>query len=298
MKYLNITNLETVVWIARLGSFTAAAERLHTTQPAISTRVRDLESSLGIKLFSRAVRGVELTLEGRAFVEKVQPLLQHLQELSASLQEGAVRGMVRVGAGNICMSWFPDMVADLRTALPHLTYDVELDLGNRLLQRLESRKLDLAIVSGPVSADKFESRSLGFDRMSWIVSAALLSQGVAGDASAMMRRLPLWCVQRESFYWNEAVAALGDDGPPPHLNAIDNMAGAAQIVRKGGGAALLSETLVQQELADGTMVRLPSVGSGQPVEFSIAWSKGERHPVLAQVVDAAVRASTFSRQAP
>ena len=65
MRELTTTNLEVAVWIARLGSFTAAAERMHTTQPAVSARVKELEGTLGQKLFVRQGRGVEL--RGREF---------------------------------------------------------------------------------------------------------------------------------------------------------------------------------------------------------------------------------------
>ncbi|MGE4239434.1 LysR family transcriptional regulator [Ramlibacter sp.] len=297
MRYLNVANLETALWIARLGSFTAAAERLHTTQPAISTRIRELESALGIKLFSRSARGVEPTLEGRAFLDKVQPLLQHLQELSASVKTGGgVRGTVRIGAGNICMDWFPSMVIALRQALPHVTYDVELGLGSRMLQRLETRKLDIAIISGPVDGAKFDAQSLGYDRMVWMTAPHLLDEA-GGDMPTFLREMPLWCVQRDSYYWQAAVRALGGDEVVGHLNAIDNMAAAAHMVLRGGGAALLSETLVRADLAAGRIVPLPGIPPGEPVEFSVAWSKGDRHPVLAQVVEAATRASTFARTA-
>ena len=57
MRKLTTTNLELAVWIARLGSFTAAAERMHTTQPAVSARVKELEDTLGHRLFVRQGRG-------------------------------------------------------------------------------------------------------------------------------------------------------------------------------------------------------------------------------------------------
>ena len=47
MRRLSLTNLETLCWIARLGTFTAAAERLNTTQPAVSNRVKELEQAIG-----------------------------------------------------------------------------------------------------------------------------------------------------------------------------------------------------------------------------------------------------------
>ena len=65
MRKLAIYHLETLLWIARLGTFRAAAERLGTTQPAISARVREVEQQLGIALFRREGRGVVLTARGR-----------------------------------------------------------------------------------------------------------------------------------------------------------------------------------------------------------------------------------------
>lgn len=50
---MNYKRLETFVWVATLGSFRKAAERLHTTQPAISARISGLEEELGVKLFER-----------------------------------------------------------------------------------------------------------------------------------------------------------------------------------------------------------------------------------------------------
>ena len=75
MSRVTIVNLETLCWIARLGSFTAAAERLNTTQPAISKRVKDLEDGLGVSLFHRQGRRMELTIQGRDLVQRAQPLL-------------------------------------------------------------------------------------------------------------------------------------------------------------------------------------------------------------------------------
>lgn len=58
MRRLSLYHLETLLWISRLGTFAAAAERLNTTQPAISARVRELESRLGYAIFQRAGRAM------------------------------------------------------------------------------------------------------------------------------------------------------------------------------------------------------------------------------------------------
>lgn len=81
MRRLSLVNLETLCWIARLGTFTAAAQRLNTTQPAVSKRVRELEQALRVQLFRRQGRKMELTIQGRDLVQRSQPLLNGLEDL-------------------------------------------------------------------------------------------------------------------------------------------------------------------------------------------------------------------------
>ena len=71
---MNLRFVETFLWVARLGSFSAAAERLHTTQAAISNRIATLERDLGIRLFERDVRCVRLTSLGQLAVPKAEEL--------------------------------------------------------------------------------------------------------------------------------------------------------------------------------------------------------------------------------
>ncbi len=72
---MEIKQLEAFYWIARLGSFAAAARKLHTTQPAISMRIRQLESDLGTQLFDTSRRTAQLTPKGRDLVDHAASML-------------------------------------------------------------------------------------------------------------------------------------------------------------------------------------------------------------------------------
>jgi len=61
---VDLRNLETFVWVAHLGGFRTAAEKLNTTQPAVSQRIAQLEDELAVKLFQREARGAKLTVKG------------------------------------------------------------------------------------------------------------------------------------------------------------------------------------------------------------------------------------------
>ncbi|EJL24081.1 LysR family transcriptional regulator, partial [Novosphingobium sp. AP12] len=73
MKRIALFHLETLMWIDRLGTFAAAAQRLNTTQPAISARVREIEEQLGVALFQREGRRMVLSARGRRLVQASEP---------------------------------------------------------------------------------------------------------------------------------------------------------------------------------------------------------------------------------
>src|SRR3546814_14141861 len=90
-----IYHLETLLWIDRLGTFSAAAERLNTTQPAVSARMREPEQRLGSTLFRRDGRGMALTPAGRKLVRDCAPLLREMEP--ALLEVGKASGREKGG---------------------------------------------------------------------------------------------------------------------------------------------------------------------------------------------------------
>ena len=296
MRNLTTASLELATWIAKLGSFTAAAERLHTTQPAVSARVRELEEAVGQKLFLRQGRGVELTVEGREFVRSADLLLRQISELSLSFSKETAAGMVRLGTSSICLDLLAALTLRISRTMPKVSYDVEIERASRLLDRLEAHKLDVAIVSGPIDQNKFKTMSLGYDRMLWVTSPAVLQERRGSQPQERLAGLPVWCVHRDSFYWSDAIRKLLPHGvEPERVNAIDNTLGAMRIVTSGSGIGLLSENLIQRELFAGTLVPISGLLPCEDIEFSIVSRKDNCGRILAEVMDAAVQVSKFRR---
>ena len=296
MRNLTTASLELATWIAKLGSFTAAAERLHTTQPAVSARVRELEESVGQKLFVRQGRGVELTVEGREFVRSADQLLRQIEELSQSFSKEIAAGMVRLGTSSICLDLLAALTLRVSRSMPKVSFDVEIERAGRLLDRLEAHKLDVAIVSGPVDPYKFYAISLGHDRMLWVGSPAVMHERRGSKPEQRLAGLPVWCVHRDSFYWSDAIRKLLPHGVEmDRVNAIDNTLGAARIVTSGSGIGLLSENLIQRELLAGTLVPVPGLLPCEDIEFSIVCMKDNGGRIVSEVMDAAVAVSPFRR---
>lgn len=298
MRKLSITNLELAVWIARLGSFTAAAERMHTTQPAVSARVKELEDALDQKLFVRQGRGAGLTPEGRQFVSKAEAVLRQLDDLSVSFSTAHIAGVVRFGTSSICLDLLAAVSVEMSVTMPLVSFEVDVDRAAPLLYRLESRKIDVALVSGPVDSHKYRVRSLGFDRMLWVASPQVMRQSEGRPYEVRLQGLPIWCVHPDSFYWPSVASKLEAQGADlDRINAIGITQGVARVVASGSGIGLVSEHLVRSELEAGSLVPVPGLEPGESIEFSIVSMADIHSSLIDEVVAVAVANSKF-RQTP
>lgn len=294
MRKLTPSNLEFAVWISRLGSFTAAAERMHTTQPTVSARIKELEDFLGWKLFVRQGHGIEPTPEGREFVRKAECLLQQLDELSGSFGQHGFSGVVRLGTSSICLDLLAAVNVETSRSMPAVSYEVEIERAARLLYLLEAYKLDVVLVSGPVPGHKFRTSSLGRDRMLWVTSPEVARERAQSPRDQRLSLLPIWCVHADSFYWDGATAGLREQGADLNrVNAIGNALGVARVVGAGAGIGLVSETLVQAELAAGTLVPVPDLSPCAEIEFSIVTLADNQSAIVQEVVASAVANSRF-----
>lgn len=171
----DLRNLETFVWVAHLGGFRAAAEKLHATQPAISQRIALLEDELGVKLFEREPRGVVLTPKGTELMPYAERMLQlHADLLQAAREKKAMRGVVKLGvAETIVHTWLARLIERMHAVYPGITLEIEVDVSPTLRERLVSHQLDIAFLLGPVSEPRMRNQALSSYPMAWVASPSL-----------------------------------------------------------------------------------------------------------------------------
>ena len=106
---IDLRTLEAFVWISRLGGFTAAAERMNTTQPAISHRIQQLEQQLDVQIFQRRKPKVVLTDRGHELLKYAEPILRmHEHMLAAVGAPDKLPGRLSIGAvESVVKSWLP-----------------------------------------------------------------------------------------------------------------------------------------------------------------------------------------------
>jgi DNA-binding transcriptional LysR family regulator len=165
---LNLRQLQTFVTVARLGGFTRAARLLHLSQPALTKQVRQLEETLGVRLFDRNTRTVELTRIGRELAPVVTQLLQEIEAIVVNTKELAAqsRGVIRIASlPSISSTILPTAVARFKGLYPGISVALKDVIAQRLVAMVKAEEVDFGIGSLNVADPEVRFSLLLKDRM-------------------------------------------------------------------------------------------------------------------------------------
>jgi DNA-binding transcriptional LysR family regulator len=160
---LGLRQLETIIAIADHGSFSAAAAKLHVSQPALSRTVRLAEESLGARVFDRDSRSVTLTPAGLELLPIARRILLEFRDSMSELSEfmEGRRGRVRVSAlPSMARTLVVDAVAAFSVAYPKVEFRIRVDSAGEVLNLLERRDIDLGITVQPPPDSRFAYQHL------------------------------------------------------------------------------------------------------------------------------------------
>ena len=143
--------------VAKCGSLTRAAEELYISQPAVSQSIKQLENQLGVPLFDRRHRGMELSAQGGkiifAEVERALELLQQAENRLAETQSSAV-GTIRVGASDTIFEYFlADKIVEFHEKFPAVKIELMADFTPDTIEKLKANRCDVAFVNLPIEVD-------------------------------------------------------------------------------------------------------------------------------------------------
>lgn len=145
---LDPDNLRSLVAIAETGSFTAAGERVHRTQSAVSMQMRKLESQLGRKLFHRQGREARLTADGELLVGHARRILKAQAEALAVFDREAFAGEVRIAApDDYASSFMPAILMRFAASHPKVRVDLRALPSHEAARLVERGEIDLALVT-------------------------------------------------------------------------------------------------------------------------------------------------------
>lgn len=270
---LDFKSIETFVWVVKLGSFRSAAQRMNTTQPAISQRIAQLEREMGVKLLNRDHRVASPTPSGRQMLVYAEKLIRLRAEMMTEICESsAVRGVLRLGvAETIVHTWFPQLVKSVNELYPNLSLEIEVDITPNLTARLLAQEIELGLVVGPLSTAGVQSLVLRDYDIGFLASPAL-GLGKASLTRRDLARYPMITFPRKTRPY-EAVRGVFDrpDLPPIRLHASASLATVIHMAVEGLGIAIIPAAIVANELADGRLQLLDTDVKLPPLTFSASW---------------------------
>ena len=295
---VDFKGLETFVWVVALGSFRGAAQKLNTTQPAVSHRIAQLEDELGFKLLTREARNVTPTARGRQVLGYAEKMIGMRAEMLAALRDtAAIRGIIRLGvAETIVHTWLPDFIKEVNRCYPHLSIEIEVDISPSLRARLLAQEVDIAFLLGPLTAPLLRNRLLCEYGVGFIASPALKVPNPADVHQ--LAAFPLITFARKTQPY-ELVKSLFNrpDLPAIKLHASASMATVVHLALEGIGIAVIPFQLVQDELDSGKLELIQSDVRMPQLSFSASWLESPDTLAVELVVDIAARVARSQSQA-
>lgn len=154
-KEMDFIKIRTFCTVARLGSFTKAAEVLHFSQPAVSLQIRDLENEYRTPLFERIGRSIKLTAAGMALFPYAEAVLKYDRESKEAVYRTshAKVGRIRLGVTSFTgIHLLPEIAAEFRSRFPGITIDIVLDYAVHIREKILANEIDLGIIGSSPKA--------------------------------------------------------------------------------------------------------------------------------------------------
>lgn len=253
----NLESYRIFLYTARTGNFTKAAQILHITQPSVSYAIKQLEDSLGAKLFDRGSKGVKLTIAGKALFDYIEQSFQLIERGERKLLELANLhgGELRIGAsGPIIKHILLPHIEHFHAEHPQVRIRLQQSKTNEISKQLKEENIDLGFVHLP-----FDDQELAIKPLMAIQDCFLVGQAFKELASEQVSvrqllELPLLLPTSGSstrLFVEQWLAGHGIYKEPDiELTSTEMI---IEFAQRGYGTAFITRRFAQQELDDGTL---------------------------------------------
>ena len=269
---IDFRTIETFLWVATLRSFRGAAEKLNTTQPAVSMRIAQLEEGLGVRLLERDRRVVAPTPKGQELVGYAERLMRLRAEMIEAVGDRSImRGIVRLGCSEtIVHTWLPTLIERVNAAYPNLELEIEVDITPNLRERLVAKSLDLALLLGPVGDPSIHSRPLCSFPLAFVASSKLrLPDRPVGLET--IARWPIVTFSRNTHPYIVVREMFARANLPVTIHASASLATVVRMALDGIGVAVIPPAILANVPGVGRLRTLKTTAKLPDLNFVVSW---------------------------
>lgn len=301
---MNLQHLRYLMAISRLGSFTGAAAAMSVTQPAISGGIAELESELGVRLFHRHGRKVELTIEGRSLLNyavRIQDLVDEaghrLSNSKATTGDNFQFGSIDAGA----IYLLPDILRDYLESNPEVHLSVQVAPSRYLAEDLLMNRSEFAVLTLPFDHPRLDTLSLCNDRL---VLCAGASHPFSRKKQVTLEQVvsePLILFHSDSVSRRLVDEKFAEAGLTPRVvMAMRSPEAMRKLVEAGVGISFLPFLTVRSALKSGEVREVRLKGVHMSREIGLAWKRGRYfgpaiQGLLMAIVDKFNKGAAFKR---
>lgn len=250
--------------VAKLLSFTKAAETLHMTQPAVTFQVRQLEEHFNTRLFDRTHNRISLTEAGKRVFEYGDRIFELYAEMENAVREltGEVSGVLIIGASTTIAEYMlPSLLGDFKTKYPDVNVRLKVSNTDGIVSMVENNVIDLGVVEAPVNNRNLIVDLCRVDQLVAIVPPNHPLARLNKISPDVLLQHPFICREEGSGTREVINEYLTEQGiNPAELDMIMELGSPESIkgaVEAGIGITILSRATLAKELKLGTLVEVP-----------------------------------------
>ncbi len=259
---MDISFLRTFLEVSRRRHFGKAADALCLTQSAVSARIKLLESSLGVSLFTRDRNNIQLTPAGQRLQKHARTIVDGWEQArqSIALDEEFSHSLVVGALGDVWSMQLLEWSVNLRRNQPDIALQLESYSADTLLQRLESGLIDLALLFDPPQAPGFVIREAATH------SLLLVSTTAAQSCEEALRQNHVMIDWGSSFAL--ALANQLPNTPAPSIRTNQGRL-ALELITRQGGSAWLPMAMIQNELDTGRLHQVEDAPRMERIVYAV-----------------------------
>jgi DNA-binding transcriptional LysR family regulator len=281
------SHLRQLAEIVDLGSLSLAAKSLNVSQPTLSRNIKSLEALIGAPVLKRGRYGVTPTRIGEALARDGRAIRDALTNAGQEVGhwKGGLEGRLRVGVGTmLAHSLMPRFLDDPRTAAWNVALRIEVERPNRLIERVWSRGLDIALVEIDPYFPKEELTQLPLfeDRRAFYAGESHpLARGGKVSAKDIGKTQQVLVGAYDEYRRGRTDMAATNDGRGQRVELTGDVAIALHLLATGKYVAMLPEFVMSHLCDSRTFVRLP-YGGRMPSRMLSVWHRSDMagHPLI------------------
>ncbi|MDW3688846.1 LysR family transcriptional regulator [Cupriavidus sp. CV2] len=251
---MNTRFVEAFMWVARLGSFRAAAEKLHITQAAMSNRIASLEQEIGARVFEREARDLRLTPVGLRLLGYGERLLELQREIMVLGRSGhELLGLVRIGAiESVVHTWLVDFLRHLQSSYPGIEVQITSETTEGLHKTLRAGGIDIALQTDPAVGEGITSTPCLPMTIGWVGPPGAAAPDEGKLATLLQHpTITMSPGSQPHLALKELYRKAGL--PVGKVHCVSSIAAIVRLVKAGFGNALMPLAPVREEVERGEL---------------------------------------------